>query len=140
MSSYPSIAALKELQDKFKTKIQVVKPSGFNTDWFEVDFQIREKSFRIHVDDEYQDLRIGSEILNLCLVLRSLEELQEATSFEHWCQATGVNSELNTARSYFESSHQFLNQIKDILGDIDSQISDLDFSLNAGAANFLRVN
>ncbi len=140
MSSYPSIAALKELQDKFKPKIQVVKPSGFNTDWFEVDFQIQDKTFRIHVDDEYQDLRIESEILNLCLVLRSLEELQDATSFEHWCQSTGINPELGIACSYYETSHQVLEEVKAILGDIDSQISDLEFSLNAGAANFLRVN
>ena len=75
--------------------------------------------------------------LSLCVVLRSLEEYKEATDFLDWCKKTGIESS-NNALEYFRTLATILVDVEKILEELDSKISDIEFTTNAGAAQELR--
>jgi hypothetical protein len=132
-----AIASLKHLAEEYAIQITIVDKSIFKSDWFLIEISIENNSFRVQVDDEYTDLRKEIPALSLCVVLRSLEEYKEATDFLDWCKKTGIESN-NNALEYFRTLATILVDIEKIIDPIDSYISAVEFTLNAGAAQELR--
>ena len=140
MPEYPSISSLTDLINKHQIVVSVIQPCKFASDWFEVVMSIGPSKFTLFIDDEYSDLKYHSPELTLCVVLKSLEELTSSSDFLNWCNLTGVNMSNIGALDYYESALIAISQIESLIGQLDSQISDLDFSLNAGPAQYLRLN
>lgn len=90
------------------------------------------------VDDEYNDFAINKPALNLCLLLRELEDYQEEDDILKWCNLKGLNPGDTGVLEYYRGLTSIHTDVKNILGTIDPQISDFDFGLNAGAAQALR--
>lgn len=138
MSKFSSIQALTDTISNHKISISVIRACSFSTDWFEVELKINDRPFIVQVDDEYSDFRYKIPELNLCIVLKSLEELREYADYSTWCAATSVDSNNLQAKKYYQSSSSMIEKIEQLIGEINSQISDLEFSLNSGAAQYLR--
>jgi hypothetical protein len=135
MSNYVEILCLKNLEHKFNIKTEVQK-STFGLS--KVRLSIQHKSHTILIHDEYNDLKLKNPLLNLCLVLRDLEIYKESSDFLDWCKTQCVNPDSNELRTYYKGLEVIYNEVESKLGKIDSQISDLDFQLNSGAAWELR--
>ncbi len=139
MSTFPEIIALQELYTKFDIEIKVSETEflGYE-DYPLVEFIIKNRKFKFFVDDEYQDFKIENPLLHLCLVLRELESYQEAEDYLVWCRQRMIDPTDSKARDNHMTLVSVYRNIQMILGEIDSQITDLDFQLNAGAAQELR--
>lgn len=139
MAEFPEINRLNALREKFDVSIR--KTGKFLRDrnyYPEVVFRIGSTSYNIYIDDEFNDLRIGNSLLNLCLVLRSLEIYEDTDDYLQWCTELGIDSSDNIARAYHMGLRTMYSEIESRIGKIDSCISDFDFELNAGAAQELR--
>ena len=99
---------------------------------------IQNQSFSILIQDEYNDLKINNPLLNLCLVLRELEVYKESRDYLDWCNIQNVEANSEELRQYYMRLCKTCQSIEEVIGKIDSQISDLDFQLNSGAAKELR--
>ncbi len=132
-----AIASLEYLIKHHKIRIENVDQSVFANHWRLVNFYIEDDVFAIQVDDEYDDFKIESPALHLCLVLRSLEEYKDATDFLDWSKKTGIEAN-NNALEYFRTLAPILVDTEKIIEELDSKISDIEFTTNAGAAYELR--
>lgn len=90
------------------------------------------------IDNEYKDFALNKPALNLCLFLRELEYYQEEEDILKWCNLKGLTPGMNGVLAYYRGLATIHKNVMEILGTIDSQISDFDFELNAGAAQALR--
>jgi len=139
MNDYPEIQQLKTLRERYQISIEVLDEHlDDRSDFKKVLFFIGQDSFEIFIDDEFQDSSINNIDLHLCLVLRALEAYQEADDFLVWCTHLGLNASTNAVRRYHMDLGSSYREIEKRIGSIDSFISDLDFQLNAGAAQALR--
>lgn len=139
MSEYPEIQQLKTLRERYQISIKVLDEHiDGRSDFKKVHFFIGQDSFELFIDDEFQDFSIKNIDLHLCLVLRSLETYQEAEDFLVWCTHLGLNASNNEVRSHYMDFGTAYREIEKRIGSIDSFISDLDFQLNASAAQALR--
>ena len=139
-STYSEIITLKELIEQHHIVIREVKGDflGEVQHYPAVIITLRQKSFKIYIDNEYGDLQLQNPILSLYLVLRELEIYAEEKDFHAWCLSQSVNSKNVKIINYYTQLGGIYNEIKQILGTIDSQISNFDFELNAGAIQELR--
>ena len=103
-----------------------------------VRFQLNETPFVLMIDDEYNDFALSKPAMNLCLFLRELDDYQEEEDILKWCSLKGLKAEDSDVLAYYKGLAAIYADVKHILGAIDPQISDTDFSLNAGAAQALR--
>lgn len=133
--NYPEIQKLNNLKVSFGIKINHV---GSLDNLSKVELKIKDKSFSIYIHDEYNDLIINNPLLNLCLVLRELELYKDCSDFLDWCNNQNVIASNEDLRGYYMKLDKTYYAIENIIGQIDSQISDLDFQLNAGAIAELR--
>jgi len=136
-ASSNAIASLEYLIKHHKIRVECIDQSVFANHWKLVNFFIEDDVFPIQVDDEYSDFKIESPALHLCLVLRSLEEYRDATDFLDWSKKTGIEPS-NNALEYFRTLAPILVEIEKIMEELDSKISDIEFTTNAGAAQELR--
>ncbi|PQB05391.1 hypothetical protein [Aureitalea marina] len=138
-SDYPAIRQLAELQKALKPKITAVEGQYLQKEYYPlVHFELRGTTFPIYVDDEYTDLELGNRLLNLCLVLRALENYLDAEDYLVWCTQHGLDFGDSAAREYHMGLGTMVREIRKWIDPIDSFISDFDFELNAGAAQYLR--
>lgn len=139
-ADYPEIVALNEMYIRHKVWIKTDRSQLLGgKDYYPlVHVELSGQQFDIFVDDEYDDLKYNYPILNLCLVLRELEGYAWAQEYETWCQ----ERYFNPADAQVRHNHRHLSEVhatvKQILGEIDSKVSDFDFEMNAGAAWNLR--
>lgn len=132
-----AIAILFHLTKTHQVNVEILEPSIFASHWVLVELTIDGERFLIQVDDEYEDFKIDAIPLSFCVVLRSLEEYKESTDFLQWCKKTGIETN-NNALEYFRTLANVLKEIEILIEPIDSQISDIEFTTNAGAAQELR--
>lgn len=139
-TEYPEIKALNDIYVKHKVMIKITREQILDNDkdYPSVDFQLAGKTFKIFVDDEYQDLRYNYPLLNLCLVLRELESFDDSRDYEIWCQERYKDAQNEQVKANHQHLGEIYEEIKQILGNIDSQVSDFDFEMNARAAQRLR--
>lgn len=106
-----------------------------------MELKIGAQTYTIHVMDEYNDLNYYNPLLNFVLVFRELELINDSSNFTDWCRQQGINANNDSLRSYYidvavtipEISNYFSNK------EITSFIGDLDFQLNSGAVQYLRI-
>lgn len=137
---YPEIEALNELWVKHQVMIKVDRSDdlGPRRDYPLVDVKMGDLGFSLFVDDEYEDFRLNYPLLNFCLVLRELEGYQDSPDFDVWCQERFFDSKDEKIKQAFEHLKDVVTKVEALLGTIDSQVSDWDFEMNAGAAQALR--
>ena len=139
-ADYPEIVALNEIYARHKvwTKTDRSRVLGGQAYYPLVHVELGGRKFDLFVDDEYDDLKYNYPTLNLCLVLRELEGYDLARDYEIWCQERS----LDPADEQIRRNHRHLAEVyaavKEILGEVDSKVSDFDFEMNARAALRLR--
>ncbi|MCR9172459.1 MAG: hypothetical protein NXI10_08215 [bacterium] len=139
MKQYPEIEQLSSLRKQFAISIHPFNVYLCNrSDFPKVEFKIGSKSYHIFVDDEYHDFKKDNPDLHLCLVLRTLEMYEDAPDFLAWCTQFELDASNSTAREHHMELGHIYRDIEQQVGTVDSYISDLDFQLNAGAAQELR--
>lgn len=139
-SNYPEIEYLKEIRQKHGVGITILTKDFLNgnKDYPAVIFSLGAKSFNIFVDDEYQDFKLKSPLLSLCLVLRELDYYSDSHDYILWCKEHQLEPNNTQVLSYFRSLAGTYRDIEKILGTIDPIINDFDFEMNAGAVFELR--
>ncbi len=137
---YQEIQALNEIYQKHKINIRIIdnKFLSGNNDYRAVELSINKKSLILFVDDEYKDLKVNNPLLILCLILRALEDYKYADDYLVWCKNNAFEAGNSQIREYYMNLGNIYREVGKIIGKIDSQISDYDFELNAGAARKLR--
>ena len=140
MSLYPEIQALQDVLNKHRIIIEPAQehPNFTATGHQWVNFTLNGQQFVLLIDDEYSDLQYNHPTLNLCLVLRELENYIEEDDILTWTKVNGLDVSNNKVLEYYRSLSKIYAQIRSVLGSIDSHISTYDFTLNAGAAQELR--
>lgn len=139
MWPYPSIARLEELHGSIKPEVVPLDGEFLEQEYYPlVEFRLKGKSYKIYLDNEYEDLELGNPLLNLCLVLRALENYLDTEDYLVWCTQHGIDPANSVARNYHMGLGKAVREIALWIDPIDSFISDYDFELNAGAAQFLR--
>ena len=72
------------------------------------------------------------------MILRSLESYTDAENYSVWARHHNFDAADTDVRHHYLNLGKHYEAIQKLIGPIDSQISDFDFELNAGAAQFLR--
>lgn len=105
-----------------------------------VKFTIRNREFTFFIDDEYNDLSHSNPLLRVELMLRFLEHLGETDDYLSWCKELMLAPNTAGLLDYFKTAVNQYDQISEQINQhpIRAYISDLDFELNAGAAQYLR--
>ena len=139
-ADYPEIVALNEIYVRHKVWIKTDRSQllGGNEDYPLVHVELSGQKFDVFVDDEYRDLKYNYPTLNLCLVLRELEGYHWAQEYEVWCQERYFDPSDEQVRHNHRHLAEVYDAVKQILGEVDSKVSDFDFEMNAGAAYRLR--
>ncbi|MDX2360550.1 MAG: hypothetical protein QNK23_07070 [Crocinitomicaceae bacterium] len=125
-----ALDSLIELKNTNDIRVSVLPDRIDDMQW--VEFSIQSTSWRILVDDEYNDLNESSQLMCVFLVLRELEIYQEAADYLKWCgqmRAIVFNSDLLV---YYKQLGKSVVEIESFIGHIDSQITDLDYQLRTG--------
>lgn len=140
MSDYSEIQSLNQILKNHKIQISPsnVHPDFRATENIWMTFQIDQFETVLLVDDEFKDFERGIKALDLCLVLRELETYAEEEDILRWCTFKNLSVSNHEVIEYYRGLASIYQTVENILGKIDSQISDFDFELNAGAAQALR--
>ncbi len=117
-----------------------VQLDNLTKDLSAVELQIHNSEYTILINDEYNDLAIGNDILNFILVFRELKLIEDSTDYLHWCKITVTDANDNKLLAYYKTiciqlddiSRCFLNHT------IDYFVTDLDFQLNTVPVPLLR--
>ena len=138
--NYPEI---KELKDFFKghaINIKLLDEKPIGSHLTPVQFSIDGLVNTIHVIDEYNDLARKNKYLDLVVVLRELEMIEDSTDYLDWCKQQGLEVNNNLLMSYYQDMVKNIVDIRAYFpsGEINSFISDWAFEMNAGAAQYLR--
>ena len=137
---YPEIDALKKFYDTNNILIQNITPSIFEG-VFVITILLNDISHKVFIQDEYRDLEIKNTLLHAVLVLREWEIIDDSTDYLDWCRQQGFPAKNEVLRQYYQeataNTPQIISYFKD--NKLTSFITDLDFQLNAGAAQFLRI-
>lgn len=140
MSQYPEIQALKDIlqQHRFAIKTIDAHPNFTSIEHLWMQVQLDQHQFVLLIDDEYKDFQLQNEVMNLCLVLRELENYQEEEDILKWTNLKGLSVSNNEVLAYYRGLSAIYANAQKSLGIVDSKISNYDFELNAGAAQALR--
>lgn len=140
MAKFPEIAKLEEFISVNAVVIALVPGKGLDEKSYypQVEFQIRNKVFKLFVDDEFDDLKLNKTPLSLCVDLREIEGVSIEGPYPNWCKALNLDASNAEVPSHYDNLQKVSKELKTQVGSFDSTISDYDFTLNAGAAQELR--
>jgi len=140
MSHYPEIDVLNKIYIKHKVEIRISSTDllAGKEDYLAVELKLEGKIFNFYVEDEYDDARYNYPLLNLCLVLRELEQYADSPDYLMWCREHYLDPKNQHILEYFKSLETIYSEIEKIIGKINSQISDWDFEMGSGASWELR--
>ncbi len=96
------------------------------------------KSFKLFVDDEYDDFKYNYPVLSFCVVLRELEDYAYCSDYLEWCTVRHIDAADTKGRDYYMGLDKIFNEIETTLGEINSFIPDMDFEFNMGEVWALR--
>lgn len=122
----------------YQISIEVIGAWPERDGYKEITLNISGKSYRMFVDDEYDDLIPENQPLCWCVVLRNLEIYQDGEDFLQWCRFTGLEVASSAALMYYRDLDEIYTKVWGTVGEIDSQIQPLEFELNSNAAYYLR--
>ncbi len=140
IESYPEILALDALINHHQICFSRQMEEGLlpGKEHISVRMQIGSQPFDLFVEDEYGDWSADNPALCLCLVMWELEAYASATDYLDWCNIQGYPAANDRVRRYHMDLDKLYPAISQLLGGINSHISDWEFGLNAGAAFALR--
>ena len=137
-SNYPEINRLAEM---YRSHAISIEPGDLNKDSMSLlHFQVEDNSYEIYVQDEFEDLKLNKQLLDLALVLKELELYKDSDDFLEWCKWQGLNASSDFWRNYYTNLDSTYTKVLDKLGTIECPINSMDFELNAGAAQELRLH
>ena len=142
-SDYPEIAALENMVDTYRCDCYKDPSNPPTFKWLTpVIFKIKNKEFSFLIDDEYRDLDNPNRLLRVELMLRFLELFEESEDYLVWCRYHMLDSNTPGLLTYFRKVVEQYDLVSAILNQhpIECFLSDLDWELNAGAAQYLRTN
>ncbi|MEP2935328.1 MAG: hypothetical protein ABJM06_06395 [Gilvibacter sp.] len=104
--------------------------------------RLKRYSFDVFLDDEYEDVKRNNQLLLFELSLQSLVQVRESSDFLDWCNQLGLNPVHSSLLDYYKKAHAFCEQIAFLFtgNTVQGFISNWDFGLNAGAAQYLRTH
>lgn len=139
---YAEIDRLRSIRDEFAIKVDINRSIflGGDESYVSIGLNIGKSKYKLFVYDEYEDLSTENQLLSLCLTLRELEQYDEAPDFLVWCSFNSLDPANQEVREYHMNLRSICISVIERLGEIDSCISGLDFELNAGSAQWLRIN
>jgi len=138
--NYPEIQLLQDFFTKHRVDLIVSQTTSIDASMIPIDFTFKGHTTVIQVVDEYEDISCNIPLLSLFLVLRELSILDLSTDFLDWCAENELNASSEKLRVYYHEILPIVSRFKSHFnnGVINQFISDLDYELNAGAAQFLR--
>jgi len=92
--NYPNIKALKDLFIKHKVSVKIsdkIFMAG-RKDFPLVVLTLGKQSFKLFVEDVYDDFKYNYPILNFCIVLRELENFKFSNDYLLWCAEHHLNA------------------------------------------------
>lgn len=98
---------------------------------------IDQRSWKILVDDEYEDLNPDNQLMCFFLVIRELETYLSEPDFLKWTAQNGSDASNEKLLEYYRELGKTVYEIKEELGEIDSKISGLDYELRTGVIDRL---
>jgi len=103
---------------------------------------IKNEKYTVFVSDEYEDLKKKNSLLNFVLVFRELATISDSSDYLEWCSQHDLEPNTYKLLAYYKHISSKIEKIKLLFKNniIDCFISDLDFQLNSGAVQFLRLN
>ncbi|MBV1924138.1 MAG: hypothetical protein KUG68_08930 [Flavobacteriaceae bacterium] len=142
MIDFSEIELLKQFKKKFDTCINRIEIDKIDNQLYPLELTINQKKYIVQTDDEYGDLQIDNELLHLVIALKEIETLEASTDYLNWCKQLNLNASNDKLLSYYKEIISHIYDFKNLFEDgiITSFISDLDFQLNAGAIQLLRLN
>ena len=142
MTDYPEIELLNLFKKQHDISVTLIEAEKIDPKLFSIEFNIKQNKFIIQSDDEYHDLKVDSEILHLIIALREVETIEASTDFLDWCRQLNLNASNEKLLTYYKEISSQLFNFKNLFenGILNSFISDLDYQLNAGAIQILRLN
>ena len=135
-SEYPEI---NQLLAYFKrARISFVLKERIDEENLWAQLLINSKQWDLFILDEYQDFDPEYPLFCLFLVLTALEEYEESKDFLTWSTSNGLKTSSTRLLDYYRNLGTSLNEIKSILGAIDSCINPLDYQLRTGVIQALK--
>lgn len=140
MSEYPEIDALNNMYVKHKVEIRFSTTDFLveSKEYRAVTFKLGGKVFNFYVEDELDDIKYNYPLLNLCLVLRELEGYAYAEDYLIWCQERYLDPKNEAVLANYRNLATVYRDVEEIMGEINSQVSDWDFEMGSGASWKLR--
>lgn len=137
---YPEINKLNDFYVKYKFTSKIDRSELLDGKEYypKMNFSIAGEQFSLFVDDEYDDLRKNYPLLVLCIVLRELEGYEFTNEYEVWCNERYLDAKSSQVKDSFNHLKNVYARITQIVGKIESYVSDFDFEMNARAAQKLR--
>lgn len=142
MKQYPEILALEKFIENHHVLISVLESTNAHHLFIPIQLSINNQILIVNIEDEYDDLELNNPIMNTLLTLKALSIIDDSDDFLHWLKLNQIKTYDNHLLDYYKDIVSKLNMIKSCFSDndIDYFISDLDFELNSGAAQYLRQN
>ena len=137
---HPNIKILNHLIAQHKVSVKVSKDVflGDRKDFPLATLTMDGQSFKIYVDDEYNDFKYNNPILNFCLVLRELEDYKFSDDYLVWCAERYINPSDIKIRDYYSGLDKIYADVTAIMGVVKSYIPDTDFEFAMGEVVVLR--
>ncbi len=95
----------------------------------------------VYILDEYEDLNYFNPLLNFVVVFRALAIINDSEDYLVWCKQLGLNANNPKLLNYYQDICNTVHHIENCFpnNEIDYFVSDLDFQLNFGIMQFLRL-
>lgn len=128
MPNHPSIKKFLQIQEKHQFSFSLGERP---IDWLRwVEVKTGTQQWKILVYDESHDLSDQNPLLSLYLTLYTLEDYAETDDYLEWSKENMVKPP--EFLDYYRSIATIHAEIKELLGQIDSYISPMDYELRAG--------
>lgn len=142
LERYPKIAEIKNFIEQYEIRIFHTEDNDIaqHCHLTAMTLVIKNKTYTVLVDDEYEDLKKNNELLDFILVFRELAIIEESSDFLEWCSELNLQADNYKILDYYKQLSSEVESIKLLFKDntIDYFISDLEFQLNSGAIQLLR--
>lgn len=129
---YPELTRLQSLQKEHSLSVSALDTPSVERP-FQVELRLKGQSWQLFIEDEYGDFSTSNQLACLYLVLRSLEDYEEAEDYINWCGQYGLNASDNSWLDYFLGLEWLLREIKETIGKIEPCISSWDYQMRSGA-------
>ncbi len=115
---------------KTSKSIHVINLNTSISEWLKVNLAIGLKSWILWIDNEYLAYDPKKTLLNMFLVIRSLEDYMEANDYLEWCKQNNLDAANLDWLKYFNELSNIYSEIEKESGVIDSYINSLDYQMN----------